>query len=216
MSPRVPPHLSRQNQNHNLQKGPGCKGFQGLKHRTIESRVPLQPTIPRLREKRLDLSPREVCYFLVIPGMAFAVILLPQILLQYSTQLEGFLMGHGHRICCPSVRGVLTCFRARPLPWLTQCSASECCVFKSRRDLPNVKTGLPLTNKPARSRVGLEPATYGLPEKHLDLSPREVHYFLINPGMVFAVTGVWFMNQKTNLVAWPLWRFGGSIINSVG
>ena len=62
-----------QNQNHNLQKGPGCKGFQGLKHRTIESRVPLQPTIPRLREKRLDLSPREVCYFLINPGMVFAV-----------------------------------------------------------------------------------------------------------------------------------------------
>ena len=68
------------------------------------------------RSPDYEKSVREVCYFLVIPGMAFAVILLPQILLQYSTQLEGFLMGHGHRICCPSVRGVLSCFRARPLP----------------------------------------------------------------------------------------------------
>ena len=42
---------------------------------------------------------------------------------------------------------------------------------------PNVKVSKAFNIRPSRSGVGLELATYGLREKHLDISPRVVHYF---------------------------------------
>ena len=46
------------------------KGFHGLFLKTFMSRMGLKPTFFRLRDKRLDLSPRAVRCLLVKPGMA--------------------------------------------------------------------------------------------------------------------------------------------------
>ena len=93
-------------------------------------------------------------------------------------------MGPGHRKCGPSFRGVLTCFRGRPIQWLTPCSASECCVFKSRGDFTKCKDcvafniiplchGLCLNSNPWITRK----ASWPLAQRGAPIS--------WNPGMVF-------------------------------
>ena len=52
------------------------KGFHGLFLKTFMSRMGLETTFFRLRDKRLDLSPRAVRCLLVKPGMASNIILL--------------------------------------------------------------------------------------------------------------------------------------------